>query len=121
MSIFNYPGAATITSVSASASQAATFNSAAIDMRDYDGPVVFVQNKGTGTGTLDGKIQDSDDGSTGWADVTGAVFIQAGVGADTQKLVVGSKTTRRFTRYTGTIVTGPHLLSVSMLGVKKAV
>ena len=119
--MFNYPGAASVTSILSSVSQAATFNSAAVDLRDYEGPVAIVQNKGAGTGTLDGKIQDSDDGSTAWADVAGATFTQAGVGVDVQKLVLQSKSTRRFIRYTGTIVTGPHLLGVSMFGVKKLV
>ena len=119
--MYNYAGAATVTNILASASQAATLNSGAIDMRDFDGPVAIVQNKGAGTGTLDGKIQDSDDGATAWADVIGATFVQAGVGADVQKLTLQSKSTRRFIRYTGTIVTGPHLVGVTMLGVKKLV
>ena len=119
--MYNYAGAATVTNILAAASQAATLNSGAIDMRDYDGPVAIVQNKGAGTGTLDGKIEHSDDGATAWVDVTGATFAQGGVAADVQKLLLQSKSTRRFIRYTATIVTGPHLLGVTMLGVKKLV
>ena len=119
--MYNYAGASNVINILAAASQAATLNSGAIDLRDYDGPVAIIQNKGAGTGTLDGKIQDSDDGATAWVDVIGATFVQAGVAADVQKLTLQSKSTRRFIRYTATIVTGPHLVGVTMLGVKKLV
>lgn len=119
--MYNYAGASTVINILAAASQAATLNSGAIDLRDYEGPVAIMQNKGAGTGTLDGKIQDSDDGATGWVDVAGATFVQAGAAVDIQKLALQSKSTRRFIRYTGTIVTGPHVVAVSMLGVRKLV
>ena len=77
MSQFNFAPGATAMTLSASASQASTVTGAAVNLSGYDTPIVIVQSHGTGTGTLDGKIQDSADGSTGWADVTGATFSQS--------------------------------------------
>lgn len=123
MSHFNFPGNAVAVQVLASVSAAntAAATTTAIDMQGlgYDGPVAFVQNKGTGTGTLDGAIQDSADGSTGWTNV--ATFAQAGTGANVQVVAVDPNRVRRFVRYIGTIATGPHLVSVSMIGVRKLI
>ena len=121
MSLFNFASAATGISLSASASQAATVTGAAVDLIDYDSPVAIVQNHGTGTGTLDGKIQDSADGSTGWADVAGATFSQSTTTADIKLIAVNPKSVRRYVRYVGTIVTGPQNVSVSLTGVKKSI
>ena len=121
MSQFNFPGGATVTSLSASASQASTVTGAAVDLLAYEGPVAIVQNHGAGTGTLDGKIQDSADGSTGWADVAGAAFASSTTTADIQKLVLQSKQVKRFIRYVGTIVTGPQNVAVDLIGIKKSV
>lgn len=121
MSQFNYAGAATAVNLSASASQASTVTGAAVDLLDYEGPVAIIQNHGTGTGTLDGKIQDSADGSTGWADVAGAAFTQSTTTADVKVLALNPKQIRRYIRYVGTIVTGPQNVAVSLVGVKKSV
>jgi len=121
MSMYNFPGAATCVNLAASASQASTVTGAAADLLDYEGPVAIVQNHGTGTGTLDGKIQDSADGSTGWTDVTGATFTQATTTASCQTIALQSKQVRRYIRYVGTIVTGPQNVSVTLVGVKKSV
>lgn len=121
MSQFNYAGAATAVSLSASASQASTVTGAAVDLLEYEGPVAIIQNKGTGTGTLDGKIQDSADGSTGWADVSGAAFTQSTTTPDVKVLALNPKQVRRYIRYVGTIVTGPQNVAVSLVGVKKSI
>ena len=121
MSQFNFPQAATAVSLSASASQASTVTGAAVDLIDYEGPVAIIQNHGTGTGSLDGKIQDSADGSTGWADVPGAVFTQSTTTADIKSLSLWPKQIRRYIRYVGTIVTGPQNVAVQLIGVKKSV
>lgn len=121
MSIFNFAGAATALHLSASASQASTVTGAAVDLLEYDGPVLVVQSHGTGTGTLDGKIQDSADGSTGWADVSGATFSQSTTTADVKSLVLNPKSIRRYVRYVGTIVTGPQNVAVALVGFKKSV
>lgn len=123
MSLFNFAGGSTgvnvIAAVSAANTAAAT--SAAVDLIDYDGPVLVVQNHGTGTGTLDGKIQDSADGSTDWQDVSGLTFTQVTTTANTQKIAFNAKSVRRYVRYVGTIVTGPHLIGVTLVGHKKLV
>lgn len=121
MSLFAFAGASTCVSLSASASQASTVTGAAVDLLDYDAPVAIVQNHGTGTGTLDGKIQDRADGSTGWADVSGAVFSQSTTTADCKVIALNPKAIRRYIRYVGTIVTGPQNVAVALVGVKKSV
>lgn len=122
MSQFNFPGNATVTALLASASCAntAAATGSGVDLKDYEGPVVIVQNHGTGTGTLDGKIQDSADNSS-FADVAGLTFAQSTTTDDIQSLVVQSKQVRRYIKYVGTIVTGPQVVGVSMTGVKKSV
>ena len=91
-----------------------------VDLQDYEGPVVIVQNHGASTGTLDGKIQDSANNSS-FADVAGLTFTQSTTTADIQSLVVQSKQVRRYIKYVGTVVTGPQVVGVSMTGVKKSV
>ena len=112
MSQFNFPGNATTAVMLAAASCAntAAATGTGVDLKDY----------GTGTGTLDGKIQDSANNSS-FADVSGLTFTQSTTTADIQSLVVQSKQVRRYIRYVGTIVTGPQVVGVSMSGVKKSV
>lgn len=121
MSLFNFAGGASVVSLSASASQASTVTGSAVDLIDYEGPIAIVQNHGIGTGTLDGKIQDSPDGSTGWADVSGAAFTQSTTTADCKVLALNPKQIKRYIRYVGTIVTGPQNVAVQLIGVKKSV
>lgn len=122
MSQFNFPGNSTSTTLLAavSAANTAAATGAGIDLLDYEGPVVIVQNHGTSTGTLDGKIQDSADNSA-FADVAGAVFSQSTTVADTKSLVIQSKQVRRYIKYVGTVGTGPQVVGVTMTGVKKSV
>lgn len=123
MSQFNFAGGATVTHLLApvSAANTAAATGAAVDLLAYDTPVVIVQSHGIGTGTLDGKIQDSADGSTDWTDVSGAAFTQSTTTADVQKLVLNPKSVRRYIRYLGTIVTGPQIVGVAVVGMKKSV
>ena len=122
MSQFNFPGNSTTTVLLASASCAntAAATGTGVDLQDYEGPVVIVQNHGVSTGTLDGKIQDSDNNSS-FADVAGLTFTQSTTTADIKSLVVRSKQVRRYIKYVGTVVTGPQVVGVSMTGVKKSV
>lgn len=123
MSQFNFPDASTTVNVLAcvSCANTAAATTAAVNLLDYEGDVLVTENHGLGTGTLDGKIQDSADGSTGWADVSGLTFTQKTTTASIQSISVPSKQVRQYIRYLGTIVTGPHLLAISMVGVKKIV
>ena len=122
MSQFTFPGNATTVVMLAAAScdNTAAATGSGVDLRDYEGPVLIVQNHGTSTGTLDGKIQDSANNSS-FADVSGLTFTQSTTTADIQSLVVQSKQVRRYIRYVGTIVTGPQVVGVSLSGVKKSV
>lgn len=122
MSQFNFPGNSTTAVLLAAASCAntAAATGTGVDLQDYEGPVVIVQNHGTSTGTLDGKIQDSADNSS-FADVSGATFTQSTTTADVKTLVLQSKQVRRYIKYVGTVVTGPQVVGVTMTGVKKSV
>jgi len=66
-------------------------------------------------------LSPSADGSTGWADVSGAVFSQSTTTADVKVLSLNPKSVRRYIRYVGTIVTGPQNVAVALVGVKKTV
>lgn len=122
MSQFNFPGNSTVVSLltAVSAADTAAATGSGVDLQDYEGPVVITQNHGVSTGTLDGKIQDSANNSS-FADVSGLAFKQETTTAGIQKLVVQSKQVRRYIKYVGTVGTGPQVVSVSMVGVKKSV
>lgn len=122
MSLYNFPGGSTAVNLLASASCAntAAATGTGADLLEYDGPVLVVQNCGTGTGTLDGKIQDSADNSA-WADVSGLTFTQKTTTADLQKIAFSADSVRRYVRYVGTIVTGPQVVGVTLVGFKKSV
>jgi len=85
-----------------------TVTGAAVDTMGYNDAMITLE-VGTVSGTtptLDGKIQESADGSTGWADITGATFTQVTASNSTQKirlngLGVGSR--KRYIRFVGTI------------------
>jgi hypothetical protein len=54
-----------------------TVNGAAIDMLEYGALVVALNVGAAGAGgTLDVNVQESADGSTGWANIAGAAFTQ---------------------------------------------
>ena len=121
MSQFNFPGNSTTSSLLAavSAANTAAATGTGVDLQDYEGPLVIVQNHGVSTGTLDGAIQDSADNSTGWTNV--ATFTQSTTTADVKSLALQSKQVRRYIRYLGTVGTGPQVVGVSVTGVKKSV
>ena len=106
------------------AAKTATYTSTAFDAQDYEGNLGIVQASGVVSGTtptLDGKIQDSADGSTGWADVSGATFTQVTASTNFQKITVDLNGTKRYLRYVGTIggTTPSFGLTVIAGGVKK--
>lgn len=122
MSQFNFPGNSTteVLLTAASCANTAAATGTGVDLKDYEGPVLITQNHGVSTGTLDGKIQDSADNSS-FADVTGATFTQCTTTAAIQSIVVQSKQVRRYVKYVGTVGTGPQVVGVSLVGVKKSV
>ncbi len=77
--MFDIHGPAKLESLLAPAARVADENGAAVNVRDYIGIPKVILDSAIGTGTtptLDVKLQDSADGSTGWTDITGAVFTQ---------------------------------------------
>jgi hypothetical protein len=113
MSLY-FPGNCTTLSMLAAASCAntAAATGAAIDLRGFDGLCLVLQNHGVSTGTLDGAIQDSADGSTGWANV--ATFTQSTTTAEVKSLFFNSNQVRRYVRYLGTVGTGPQVVGVTI-------
>lgn len=76
----------------AALSRTASANGAAVDRLGYENVMVALHigahDRTTGDETLDVKIQESADGSTGWADITGAAFTQ--IAAQTIAATVGN-------------------------------
>lgn len=113
---------ATSISLSAPASQGSTVTGTGVDIRDYEGYLIVTQQVGVVTaGSITGKLQDSDDNSTGWADVTGATFTAVTTSNDplTESITIHVNAVKRYVRYVGTIVTGPALVGVSAVGATK--
>jgi len=112
--------------LSAPATRTTTVTGAAVDILNVDGPMLVVQHVGTVTGTtptLDGKLQDSADGSTGWADITGATFTQVTASNSKQKITIPAGSVAGWIRYVGTIAgtTPSFILSVTGLSRKETV
>jgi len=120
----NYPSASagSVQALLAPASQAATVTGSAFNIAalNWDGQIEITQNVGAVTGSITGKIQDSADGSTGWADVSGAAFTAA-TAAGVQRITFEAGATAGYIRYVGTIVTGPAVVGVTASGVPKNV
>lgn len=125
--MFSQAKAATVTKILDPADHANTTaaTSSYFAVSEYEGPLLFVQQVGVVTaGTIAGKIQHADDDSgTNVADVTGATFTSAGTSTDNvaQGIVVQSGGLKPYIRYVGTIATGPAVVGVTMVGVKKYV
>ena len=92
--------------ITAAANINTTTTGAAVDCDGMAGTVIFTQQSGTVGGTtptLDGKVQDSADGSTGWADVSGATATQVTASSNVQNIVVDRSATKRYLRYVATV------------------
>jgi hypothetical protein len=113
--------------LSPAASSAATRNSAAIDRLGFESAVLVVQSGATSgtptTQTLDAKLQDSADGSTGWADYSppqGSAAVTQVTAADTTARVnVDLSGAKRYVRVAQTVAftggTSPTLLNNAAL------
>jgi len=104
-------------------SAVATINGTAIDTKGYsEAMVVLIAGAFTATGTLDVKVQDSTDGSTGWADVTGAAFAQLIDSTDDTikiaRLKLDGNGIKRYIRIVSTVGTAaaPHGVTVVLGG-----
>lgn len=92
--------------VSVPAARTSTVTGSAVNLAGYAGAVLIVQDVGAVSGTtptLDGKIQDSADGSTNWNDVAGATFVQVTASNNIQAINVDRRLAKAFIRYVGTI------------------
>ena len=113
-------------SVSGIAARTSTVTSSAVDVRAYKGGFVLQQLVGVVSGTtptLDGKIQTSADGSTGWVDISGATFTQVTATDSFAKIGFGVRETLGYIRYVGTIAgtTPSFTMGVVFLGKKERI
>ncbi|HCA53433.1 MAG TPA: hypothetical protein DEP24_11575 [Mycobacterium sp.] len=107
------------------ASESTTFTGATTniaDLKDFDGDIQIILDSGAAaaSGTMTGKIQDSADGSTNWADVTGGGFTAVAQAAAKQVLTINRDGIKRYIRFVGTIAaSGTTIYSVNGYGLKK--
>jgi len=106
-------------------SRAATANGSGVDMVDYEGIAVVQLDSAAGSaGTLDIKIQESDDNSTfadvPTAEITGGAFTQVTTGgASLQTRYIDISARKRYLRGVCTIATGPFVFSFGLVAQKK--
>ncbi|GAB4245695.1 MAG: hypothetical protein OHK0028_23650 [Deltaproteobacteria bacterium] len=109
------------------ADRSASVNGSAVDILAYEGQSAAILQSSAGTGTnptLDVKLQDSADGSTGWADIAGAAFTQVTNAAPAAQIVkFNASNARRYVRAVVTIggTTPSFLCAVSFVGKKQIV
>jgi hypothetical protein len=91
------------------------------DLLAGDGRCFALQQVGAVSGTaptLDGKIQESSDGSTNWTDITGATFTQVTATGNYQAITFDRS--KRYVRYVGTIAgTTPSFALAVVLSEQK--
>jgi hypothetical protein len=89
--------------------------SAWIDCSSYKGNLIFIVSVGAVTGSIVGKLRTAtSDAGAGAADITGATHASFTT-ADHVATIVVPATVGKYIQYVGTVVTGPVLLSVTML------
>jgi hypothetical protein len=107
--------------------RSASANGTAIDILSYEGQAAAILQSAAGTGTtptLDVRLQDSSDGSTDWADVTGAAFAQVtNAAASTQIVKFNASAVQRYIRAVATIAGTTPLFTcaVSFVGKKQII
>lgn len=111
---------ATVLAVSATIT--ATTNGSAVNVGDYHGQAQLLLNAGAanaGTDTI--KLQHSEDGSTGWEDVSGAAFAAVATAASAQALNINADKLRKFVRVVDTLAGGANSISrsVTLVGHKQ--
>lgn len=117
--------AATITQLinAQSAANTAAATSGWIDVRQYEGDLVFLINPGAITGSCTPSIEDAtDSGGTGAAAVAANEGAYTALAANTaRKYTINASAVRGWVRFVGTIVTGPALIGVQLLSRPKYV
>ncbi len=118
---------ASVLSLFAPADRSATANGSSVDILNYEGQAAAILQSAAGTGTnptLDVKLQDSADGSTGWADVTGTAFAQViNAAASAQVVKFNASEVQRFIRAVATVggTTPLFTCAVSFVGKKQII
>lgn len=101
-------GHATVEELVPNAVRTTTFTSSVKDVKDFVHDILVTQHSDATNGadvTLDGTIEHSVDGSTGWAAIPGAAFVQVDdtAGGSFQSLIIKADHVHRYIRYVGTI------------------
>lgn len=102
-----------------SAANTAAATATGIDLQGYEGVVQAVINTGAITGTMAPKLQDCDTTGGTYADIAGATAATVSTANQTRVIPVDVRSIRRFLGFVGTVVTGPVLISVTLVGFKK--
>jgi hypothetical protein len=106
----------------ASAANTAAATSAWVDVRKYEGDLLFEVITGAITGTCTLSVEDATDGSgTGGAAIATNEAAPAAISTANQnrKFTVNAGATRGFVRLVGTVVTGPVVIAAALLAHPK--
>lgn len=105
--IMNSLNRAAVAVLAAPASRTATLTGTGLDVEKYEGVgkvVLHSTAASAGTNpTLDVKVQDSPDNSTGWADIPGATFAQVTDAASLQAIHIDLSAAKKYIRVVGTL------------------
>ena len=110
-----------VTSQSASTTALASSSTTYIDVRKYEGDLVFLINPGAITGSCTPDIQDATDtAGTATASIAANEGAYSALVANTdRKYTVNAGATRGFIRLINTVVTGPVLIGAQMMAHPK--
>ena len=105
-----------------SRSVTASGDGGAVNVGEYAGIAHLVLNaSATDAGTATIKLQHSDDGTTGWEDVTGAAFAPVGTSPSTQSLSLNADKLRKFARVVDTLTGATAVVrGVMLVGQKQS-
>jgi hypothetical protein len=95
--------------------QSGALNGDAVDLIDSDGECFAVQQIGSfeESNTWTGRIEQSADGTSGWAAISGAAFTAVTEGPSTQ--AIRFTRTQRYVRYAASVVGSTSELSLAVL------
>lgn len=120
-----HSGNFTVKNIVPAASFDADANGSAIDVSEYDDNVAVLLNASAGTGnmTLDVKLQQSANGSTGWTDISGAAFSQVTTSASSQMISFNPAYTSKYVRAVVDVggTTPVFIVSAQLIGEPKYV
>jgi hypothetical protein len=114
-----------VTALAAVAVRTATLTGTGVDIKEYEGVMKVALHGLRTTGDLAGKLQDSADNSTGWADLSTdkfAGFTAIAAGTDFLQVVdLKVDGCKRYVRFVGTATNTPsHTYGATISGAKKS-